>query len=442
MVTLFLVKELDLKMELQMQIINDGLDMLQKQIINTKPDLKPKLEMTDFVIEGVGYKMVVVEGGTFEMGTAAEQKIRAFGLDSLPAHTVTLSHDFWLGATEVTQEAYEAMMGTNPSKFNTCGLDCPVENISWAHAAKYANAISKNEGLELCYDCQMNVVLGDNGVRSQEGCITRINPYDCAGYRLPTEAEWEYAARAGKEWSFSGSNDFDEVAWISENAGNKTHPVARKEPNSWGLYDMTGNVSEWTQDRYGAYSADATVDPDGPSQLDRRKGMTVRGGNFDKAEWIGRVSSRYWYGAAEQRSTVGFRLARTSTPAETKPDEEAAHVEPSNPPVPYGSGSFGSDRRTNRPSTRGSAIEANMAACVQLERNDGKLSNTFQIDVRVALQEDGTAKSIELIGGQGRNIQRLADCWRRVLGEANYEGNLYRNAETYERSFTFRSAGQ
>ena len=147
-------------------------------------------------------------------------------------HRVTLTRAFLLQATEVTQAQYQALMGNNPSKFSNCS-DCPVEKVSWIDAIAYVNALSKKESLPACYDSKGEVIGGRT-------------VYDCKGYRLPTEAEWEYAARGGAQGARYGN--LDNIAWYDGNSGRKTHPVGKKRPNSFGLYDMLGNVWEWCHD--------------------------------------------------------------------------------------------------------------------------------------------------------------------------------------------------
>jgi formylglycine-generating enzyme required for sulfatase activity len=164
--------------------------------------------------------MVFVEGGTFQMGSNSDY-------NELPVHTVTVS-SFYMDKTEVTQAEYRKVMGKNPSRFSGCD-DCPVESVSWHDANEYAKKVGK---------------------------------------RLPTEAEWEYAARGGsksKGYTYSGSNGIDAVGWYDDNSDDKTHPVAQKQPNELGLYDMSGNVWEWCSDRYGSYSSSPQNNPQGPN---------------------------------------------------------------------------------------------------------------------------------------------------------------------------------
>ena len=172
-----------------------------------------------FTVKGVSFKMVDVEGGTFMMGGTSEQGGDVDNNEK-PAHRVTVS-SFMLGQTEVTQGLWQAVMGDNPSNYKSS--NCPVEQVSWDR-------------------CQV--------------FINRLNQLTGKKFRLPTEAEWEYAARGGnkgKGYKYSGSNSLSNVAWYSENSGNRTHIVASKSPNELGLYDMSGNVYEWCQDVLSKY---------------------------------------------------------------------------------------------------------------------------------------------------------------------------------------------
>ena len=194
-------------------------------------------------IKGVRYEMVWVRGGTFRMGATSEQGGDAES-DEKPVHSVTLS-SYYIGKTEVTQELWQAVMGSNPSEFK--GDDLPVEQVSWN-------------------DCQE--------------FIRKLNALTGQNFRLPTEAEWEFACRGGNNsrgYKYSGSNYIDNVAWYCLNSGEKTHPVATKLPNELGIYDMSGNVWEWCSDWHGEYSGEAQTNPAGPYDGYRRIG---RGGSW------------------------------------------------------------------------------------------------------------------------------------------------------------------
>ena len=231
-----------------------------------------------YTVNGVSFTMVNVKGGTFTMGATPEQEeIGAAQSIERPAHQVTLS-DFAIGKTEVTQELWLAVMGTNPSYFQG-DLSHPVEHVSWN-------------------DCQT--------------FIEQLNALTGETFRLPTEAEWEYAARGGQMAQgmvYAGSNNLDEVAWNRDNSDGTTHPVAQKAANELGLFDMSGNVSEWCYDKWASYTADAQVNPTGPETTP--SGTRVnRGGCYSLSPSYCRVSSRNNYGPGIAVSYEGLRLAK------------------------------------------------------------------------------------------------------------------------------------
>jgi formylglycine-generating enzyme required for sulfatase activity len=226
---------------------------------------------------------VRIEPGSFMMGSPESEGDR--DSDEVQ-HEVTITRAFWLGKYEVTQAEWEAELGSNPSHFKGCPT-CPVENVSWEDAVQYANARSKKEGLEACYSG------------------ADFKGLACTGYRLPTEAEWEYAARAGSQDSRYGPADA--VGWYSGNSGDKTHPVGEKLANAWGLHDMLGNVWEWTHDWGGAYGG-AARDPVGPSSGAFRVG---RGGGWFNGAGTLRAANRSYNTHGDRFSSLGFRLSRS-----------------------------------------------------------------------------------------------------------------------------------
>lgn len=226
----------------------------------------------EYTVAGVEFSMASVPGGTFTMGATPEQKNASD--DEMPAHQVTLS-SYLIGETEVTQELWEAVMGNNPSRFR--GGRLPVENVSW-------------------YDCQE--------------FIQRLNALLGESFRLPTEAEWEFAARGGELGEgclYSGSDRLDDVAWYEGNSNQETHPVAEKRPNRYGLYDLSGNVWEWCQDWKGDYVDAWQTDPSGPASGTHRVG---RGGSWAYDAKGCRVAFRYWFEPSRRYNNLGFRLAR------------------------------------------------------------------------------------------------------------------------------------
>ncbi len=235
---------------------------------------------------------VRIPAGEYQMGSPASEKGRYD--DEGPRHRVRITRPFLLQATEVTQAQYKAVMGSNPSHFSSCGSTCPVENVSWLDAVAYCNALSAKAGLTACYQVS--------------GKTARFAGLSCRGYRLPTEAEWEYAARAGTSGARYAS--LDAAAWHGGNSGSKTHSVGGKRPNAWGLYDMLGNVWEWTHDWFGKYESRAVSDPTGPS-----------GGSFRVLRGCSWHSSARFCRAALRRFTpgnrgqnLGFRPARSVNP--------------------------------------------------------------------------------------------------------------------------------
>ena len=211
--------------------------------------------------------------------------------DEKPVHSVTVD-SFYMKATEVTQKEWREVMGSNPSYFK--GDNLPVENVSWYDAVKYCNALSKKEGRTPVYRI--------NGSRVTAN-------WSADGYRLPTEAEWEYAARGGKKsrgYKYSGSNSAGSVGWYNANSGSKAHPVGQKQANELGLYDMSGNVWEWCWDWYGDYSSGSQRDPRGPSSGSYR---VRRGGSWGDSGGYLRSAYRNRSSPGSSGYNLGFRLA-------------------------------------------------------------------------------------------------------------------------------------
>jgi formylglycine-generating enzyme required for sulfatase activity len=231
--------------------------------------------------------MVRVEGGTFQMGTTNGDS------DEKPVHTVTVK-GFYMGKYEVTQKEWREIMGSNPSYFK--GDNLPVECVSWNEAIEYCNKRSLKEGLTPAYRGSGNSITCD---------------FNATGYRLPTEAEWEYAAKGGNQdyltYEYAGGNSADSVAWYDGNSGSKTHPVGTKQPNSLGLYDMSGNVWEWCWDWYGSYSSESQTDPTGVSSGTTR---VSRGGGWINSAADVRAAGRISGTPLNRNYCLGFRLVR------------------------------------------------------------------------------------------------------------------------------------
>ena len=222
------------------------------------------------------------------MGSPFREEFRG---DDEAQHRVTLTRDFYMMVFDVTQDEYRALMGASPSKFEDCG-ECPVEMVSWFDAIAYANKKSVQDGLTKCYSGSNESIEWDQ---------------NCTGYRLPTEAEWEYAARGGyDDETFAGSNWVDAVGWHEGNSNGRPQPVGQKSPNGYGLYDMSGNVWNWVWDRYSESLSDSR-DPTGPASGATR---VRRGGSwFSKAEDL-RTANRYSSPPKKAASNLGFRLVR------------------------------------------------------------------------------------------------------------------------------------
>ncbi|MCR5193852.1 MAG: formylglycine-generating enzyme family protein [Bacteroidales bacterium] len=285
---------------------------------------QPQNAMT-VTVKGVSFRMIRVQGGTFTMGATAEQGSDADD-DEKPAHKVTLS-TYYIGETEVTQELWQAVMGSNPSRYKPketnaaqCSYDAFVADAKRLNAKKpgtmrvptrqewYAAMVTTSGTLkrpveDVCWDdCQK--------------FIRRLNQLTGKKFRLPTEAEWEFAARGGTKsrgYKYSGGNDIGTVAWYTVNAEDKgesssdygTHVVKTKQPNELGIYDMAGNVWELCQDCYGNYSDGAQTSPQGPSTGSCRVG---RGGSWNYSASQCRTSNRFCFIPHHSFNFVGLRL--------------------------------------------------------------------------------------------------------------------------------------
>jgi len=245
-------------------------DKLQGENIVFKVMAKSVGENIVCTLNDIDFEMVFVEGGTFTMGCTPEQS--KCNKDEKPAHFVILSN-YYIGKYEVTQAQWRAVMGNNPSYFN--GDNLPVENVSWNDAQEFVHKLNNQTG---------------------------------KNYRLPTEAEWEYACRGGKfsaSYKYSGSNTISDVAWYYENSDRKTHPVGYKQANELGIYDMSGNVWEWCSDWYGSYNSNLQTNPQGASTGSQR---VLRGGSWNNHAQNCRVSYRHYSSPDSRGSGSGFRL--------------------------------------------------------------------------------------------------------------------------------------
>ena len=263
---------------------NDGLVNISDAIrlisyLSGNGTLVPKdpttVETETITVNGVAFEMVKVGGGSFMMGCTPEQDSEASSNEA-PVHRVTLS-TYYIGQTEVTQELWQAVMGSNPSNF-TDDPQCPVERVTWD-------------------DCQ--------------AFVAQLSQLTGKTFRLPTEAEWEFAACGGNKsqgYTYAGSNDLDEIAWFNDNSESATHPVGLKKANELGLYDMTGNVYEWCSDRYGLYPETPETDPVGP---ETGSSKIYRGGGWQALAKNCRNTRRNYFAPGVVRNYMGLRLVMT-----------------------------------------------------------------------------------------------------------------------------------
>ena len=243
--------------------------------------------------------MVTVQGGTFNNGTS----------------NVTIS-SFKIGNCEVTQEQYSSVMGSNPAFECGVGSNYPVYYVSWFDAIEYCNRLSMQEGLTPCYSYSTYGTNPDSWPSGWNTSYTNHTNVSCNwsanGYRLPTEMEWMFAARGGNQthnYTYSGSNNLNDVGWYNDNSGSTTHPVGTKAANELGIYDMSGNVWEWVWDIYGEYPSGAQTDPHGATSGSNRVG---RGGSWGNDAAYCTVSSRYNLNATSGYNFMGFRCVRVS----------------------------------------------------------------------------------------------------------------------------------
>ena len=232
-------------------------------------------EMKDVFTNSLGMAFVLIPAGTFMMGSPDSVAGRRADEQQ---HQVTLTKSFRMQTTPVTQGQWEALMESNHARFKECGKDCPMDRASWNDAHEFIQRLNEKENTHQ--------------------------------YRLPFEAEWEYTCRAGSQGFFCFGDDereLEKYGWYWKNSGGGIHPVALKEPNAWGLYDMHGNVWEWCQDWYGPYPADPATDPEGPSSGEF---PVLRGGSFYNNVRLVRSAVRFRSYTDHRNLSFGFRLVR------------------------------------------------------------------------------------------------------------------------------------
>jgi formylglycine-generating enzyme required for sulfatase activity len=262
-----------------------GKTQTEKEAVKAKAD--------EGITNSIGMKLVLISKGTFMMGSPESEEVRYEDVEGRyedeVQHEVTLTKDFYLGVTEVTQAQYEKVMGENPSYFQGDKVqgessNHPVEQVSWEDAVEFCKRLS------------------DLPEEKKAGRV----------YRLPTEAEWEYACRAGRKtaYGFGGnSQSLSDYAWFRENSGRQTHPVGEKKPNAWGLYDMHGNVWEWCSDWFSDYPEKPVIDPAGVKEGSYRVG---RGGCWYGRAFFCRSAHRYKDFPSSRNEYFGLRVALSS----------------------------------------------------------------------------------------------------------------------------------
>jgi formylglycine-generating enzyme required for sulfatase activity len=270
-----------------------GVQWHKSEALPVTPKLKRPAAMSKW---GKGY--VTIAPGSFTIGSPEGEAGRE---SSEYQAQVTITRPFLMKTTEVTQGEWHFVMGEPTLSWNPeCGPDCPAGNVTWTDALKYLNALSKLEKLEPCYELKGELATWKKGL-------------DCTGYRLPTEAEWEYAARAGSTEPRYG--ELDAIAWYTGNSGDASKRVATRKPNAFGLYDMLGSVSEWTWDEWAweAYKAGGEVtDPvTGGLEQQPRVDRAIRGGAFSEREDVIRAARRTNYSPGLDTRLLGFRPVRT-----------------------------------------------------------------------------------------------------------------------------------
>ena len=244
---------------------------------------------------------VYIAPGDFQMGSPLDEPGRQ---SNETPHRVRLSHGFYIMTTEVTQGQWMAVMGENPSVFSDCGPNCPVENVSWTDVGRFIARMNNRRKTNLEHFKQVTPVKTDNRLTINE----KPPAVSSLQYRLPTEAQWEYACRAKTTGWFSFEGDIaelDEYAWVQGNSGGRTHPVALKKANPFGLYDLHGNVWEWCRDYAGPYPSKPVVDPKGPARGSFR---IARGGSWYYPALEARSANRLYLLPESKSYNVGFRL--------------------------------------------------------------------------------------------------------------------------------------
>lgn len=296
-------------------VINSAILLAAQLIVHTNDGAQHPFNLSDiasitFAAEPGLEDFVQIPTGTFTMGDT----YGAGNSDELPTHSVTLN-SFYMSKYEVTQGEYQAIIGSNPASSSGVGSNYPVYNVSWYSTIKYCNLRSINDGLTPVYSINNSTdptSWGEVPTFNSNAWNAVICNWTANGYRLPTEAEWEFAARGGTstpDYPYSGSYNVNVVAWYSSNSSSTSHEVGNKEANALGIYDMSGNVYEWCWDWHGDYSSNPSSNPTGASGGSTRE---LRGGCWYMSASNCRVSCRDWAPPFSISDRFGLRLCRSA----------------------------------------------------------------------------------------------------------------------------------
>jgi formylglycine-generating enzyme required for sulfatase activity len=331
------IKDDDQKFEKRLKDQSEQIQRLQNELKQLKTQSQIVSysvgQLKNIALSEVEFNMVYCPVGDFWMGTDDTNLRTDYWKRSKPKHKVKINKGFWIGETQVTQELWEKVMGWNPSHFQG-SLKLPVESITWYDCLVFCNRLSELEGFTSCFSLTLIEKDGNHIKKANVEWLRNAN-----GYRLPTEAEWEYAAKAGTDLIYSGSNDLDEIAWYHVNSGekrlneslwsevneswdkyleklkenkNQTHEVKIKKSNAWGLYDMSGNVWEWCMDQWNeTIYQNRKNGTENPILWNNEPSThTVRGGSYGNRADRSRVANRSWDIAEDRNDYRGFRLLR------------------------------------------------------------------------------------------------------------------------------------